>query len=465
VSTPAPVEDALAERSFLLVGMGVTNRAAARALVRRGRQVVLVDDGDAAALGSFAATLATEQPDASVEHVHAPAASALASLVGRVDAVVPTPGLPERHPLFEAAAAAGVAVLSEFDLAGAWDDRPVLAVTGTNGKTTVTTLVHEMLTASGRRSAAVGNTEVPLVAAIEEPSTEVFVVEASSFRLAHSRRFRPRVATWLNFAEDHLDVHLSVQAYHDAKARIWADQGPDDVAVANMDDPVVAAAVPRRPEGPRLVRYGLGTDHGRPELTEVGGELLGPDGASLVRTEELWSTLPHDRSNALAAAATALEGGADLVGVRAALRAFRGLAHRVQLVAEHAGVGWYDDSKATAPHATLAALAGFDSVVLVAGGRNKGLDLSSLGAAAERVRAVVGIGEAASDVVAAFPGTPGVVASSMGDAVQAAAELARAGDVVLLSPGCASFDWYGSYAERGDDFVDRVHALLAGATT
>lgn len=465
MSAPAPTEDALAERSFLLVGMGVTNRAAARALLRRGRQVVLVDDGDAAALGAFAATLTAELPEARVEHVHAPGASALASLVGRVDAVVPTPGLPERHPLFEAASAAGVAVLSEFDLAGAWDDRPVLAVTGTNGKTTVTTLVHEMLTASGRRSAAVGNTDVPLVAAIEDPSTEVFVVEASSFRLAHSRRFRPQVATWLNFAEDHLDVHLSVQAYHDAKARIWADQGPDDVAVANVDDPVVAAAVPRRAEGPRLVRYGLLAEHGRPELTEVDGELLGPDGASLVRTEELWSTLPHDRSNALAAAATALEGGADLVGVRAALRAFRGLAHRVQLVAEQGGVRWYDDSKATAPHATLAALAGFDSVVLVAGGRNKGLDLSSLGAAAERVRAVVGIGEAASDVVAAFPDAPGVVAPTMGHAVHAAAELARSGDVVLLSPGCASFDWYGSYAERGDDFVELVHTLLAGATT
>lgn len=463
-ATPSPTgPDTLAEASFLLVGMGVTNVAAARALLRRGRRVVLVDDGDPGRLGQLATSLAHDTGTDVPEHVHRPGPDELDRLVRAVDAVVPTPGLPERHTLFRAAEGAGVVVLSEFDLAGAWDTRPVLAVTGTNGKTTVTTLVHEMLTASGRRSAAVGNTEVPLVAAIDDPDTEVFVVEASSFRLAHSRTFRPEVATWLNFAEDHLDVHRSVEAYRSAKARIWADQGPDDVAVANVDDPVVAAAAPRRPDGPRLVRYGLGHEHGRPELTEIDGVLVGPDGEALVRSDELWSRLPHDRSNVLAAAATALEGGADPVGTRAAIRSFTGLAHRVQLVAVHRGLRWYDDSKATAPHATLAALAGFDSVVLIAGGRNKGLDLSSLGAAAARVRGVVGIGEAGPEVVAALPGVPGTLAGSMAQAVEQARDLARPGDVVLLSPGCASFDWYGSYAERGDDFAACVLALVQGA--
>jgi len=134
----------------------------------------------------------------------------------------------------------------------------------------------------------------------------------------------------------------------------------------------------------------------------------------------------------------------------------------VQLVADHAGVRWYDDSKATAPHATIAAVGGFDSVVLVAGGRNKGLDLASLGAVADRVTAVVGIGEAGPDVLAAFPSHPGLLAESMEAAVRGAAELATPGDVVLLSPGCASFDWYGSYAERGDDFVSQVRSLVLG---
>ena len=147
------------------------------------------------------------------------------------------------------------------------------------------------------------------------------------------------------------------------------------------------------------------------------------------------------------------------------MRSFRGLPHRVELVGERDGVRYYDDSKATAPHATLAAIRGFASVVLVAGGRNKGLDLQALADAADRVTAVVGIGEAGPDVVRAFPGRPARVSTSMADAVEAAADLARAGDVVLLSPGCASFDWYGSYAERGDDFAAHVRSLVLGEAT
>lgn len=450
----------LAEHRVWLHGMGVTNLAAARALLRRGHPVLVSDDGDPERLAAFADELAqhADTPDM-VEVVQPVGHDGIAGLVARADAVVPTPGLPESHPLFEVAARNGLPVLSEFDLAGAWDDRPVLAITGTNGKTTVTTLVDAMLNASGRSSAAVGNTEVPLVAAIEDPSTEVFVVEASSFRLAQSRRFRPRVGTWLNFAEDHLDVHRSVDAYRLAKARIWADQGPDDVAVANADDPVVVGALRTGVRAPRSVTFGL---RAAADYREHDGVLHGPDGVELARTAELWSSLPHDRCNVLAAAATALHGGADLHGVRNAIAQFRGLSHRVQFVGEHGGVRWFDDSKATAPHATLAALGGFDSVVLIAGGRNKGLDLSVLGTAVARVRAVVGIGEAGPDVLAAFAGRPGVQADSMDDAVRAAAGMAEAGDVVLLSPGCASFDWYRSYGERGDDFVARVRATVLG---
>jgi UDP-N-acetylmuramoylalanine--D-glutamate ligase len=392
-------------------------------------------------------------------HLHAPDRAALDQVLGQVDAVLPTPGLDERHPLFVAAEAAGVAVLSEFDLADAWDDRPVLAITGTNGKTTVTTLVDAMLDASGVRSAAVGNTEVPLVAALDDPATQVFVVEASSFRLAHSRRFRPQVGTWLNFAEDHLDVHRTLDDYRDAKARIWADQRSGDTAVVNADDPVVAGLAPSGHDGPRIVRYGLGAEVEALDYTLRDGVLQGPDGLELVAVEELWSPLPHDRSNALAAAATALAGGASVHGVRSALRSFGGLSHRVQLVAELGGVRFYDDSKATAPHATLSAIGGFESVVLIAGGRNKGLDLSVLGVGTPQVRAAVGIGEAADEVVAAFEGRPTTTASTMRQAVRAAAELARDGDVVVLSPACASFDWYRSYAERGDDFAAEVRAL------
>lgn len=467
VSAASPRRE-LTERRLLVHGLGVTNAAVARAAVRHGLEVVLSDDREPAGASSLAAEL-------DAELVLGPTPEELESLVAVVDAVVPAPGLPEAHPLFAVAAERGRPVLSEFDLAAAWDDRPVIAITGTNGKTTVTTLVRLMLERSGLRAAAVGNLETPLVAAISDPDIDVFVVEASSFRLAHSRYFAPRVGLWLNFAPDHLDVHRSLDDYRLAKARIWADQGPGDVAVVNADDPVVDAAGDDRVAqardlgvpGPAVVRFGsTSSAGGRPvEFHQDGDALVGPSDSGgaptvLARVEDLHRSLPHDRSNALAAAAAALGGGATLDGVRAALKEFGGLAHRVELVGEAAGVRWFDDSKATAPHATLAALRGFDSVVLVAGGRNKGLDLSALHDGVEHVRAVVGIGESGAEVLAAFPDRPGVLAQSMSEAVLAAADLATPGDVVLLSPGCASFDWYASYSERGDDFAHHVRSLV-----
>jgi UDP-N-acetylmuramoylalanine--D-glutamate ligase len=334
-----------------------------------------------------------------------------------------------------------------------------VAITGTDGKTTVTELTRSMLEASGRRAVAVGNTEVPLIAAIEDPTIDVFVVEASSFRLLHSGRYAPDVGTWLNLAPDHLDNHASLAAYTAAKARIWADQRPDQVAIGNADDPVVASHLATARA--RQVTFGLtpAADH-----HQEGDRLVLADGSTLATVDELHRAFPHDVANALAAAASAIHGGGTTEGARAALLAFRGLPHRVSLVGEAGGVRWYDDSKATAPHATRAAVRGFESVVLIAGGRNKGLDLRALAEEVVRVRAVVAIGEAGPEVAAAFDGLrPVREAASMDDAVAAAASLARRGDAVLLSPACASFDWYGSYAERGDDFVRAVREHLAAA--
>jgi UDP-N-acetylmuramoylalanine--D-glutamate ligase len=436
----------------LLVGFAITNQAVARALRARGGEVVAVDDHPTDAVVAAAES-------AGVELVVAPDAPTVAALVRGCDAVVPSPLVPDGHPALAAAAAAGVPVLSEFDLAGAWDDRPLVAITGTDGKTTVTTLVTEMLGASGLRALAAGNTEVPLVAAIERPDVDVFVVEASSFRLGRTRHFRPQVATWLNFAPDHLDVHASLGAYEAAKARIWAELGPEGTAVANADDPVVMRNVP---PGRRTVTFATGEAADRADYRLAAGALVAPSGEVIVSRDELWRDLPHDVANALAAAATALAGGGTLEGVRATLRTFAGLPHRVALVAEHGGVRWYDDSKATTPHATVAAVRGFDSVVLVAGGRNKGLDLGPLAAVAPRLRAVVAMGEAAEEVAAVLGGVVPVrvVTTGMDDVVATAAGLARAGDVVLLSPGCASFDWFSSYHERGEAFVAAVQRLV-----
>ncbi|MEA2704004.1 MAG: UDP-N-acetylmuramoylalanine--D-glutamate ligase [Actinomycetota bacterium] len=437
----------MAERA-LVIGLGVAGASAARRLAQRGWSVTILEDRPSEASRSRAELLGDAV--AVVE-----GASDVEALVAGADVVVPSPGVPIGHPAIQRALATGTRVWTEFELAARWSEVPMVAITGTNGKTTVTTLVEAMLRASGRRTVAAGNTDVPLVDAIEE-DLDVIVVEASSFRLEFTETFRPAVAVWLNLAEDHLDWHPSMEAYAAAKARIWAAQGPDDVAIVNAEDPVVLAASASAPS--RVVTFGLTTG----DWHVADGQLVRPDGSSLLAVADLWRALPHDCTNALAAAAAALAAGADDDGVRAALRDFRGLPHRLALVGDDGEVRYYDDSKATDPHATVAALRSFESAVLIAGGRNKGLDLSVLAEEVAHVRAVVAIGESAPEIEAAFTGlVPVSTATSMDAAVAAARAAARPGDAVVLSPGCASFDWYRNYGERGDDFARAVREVLA----
>ena len=437
----------------LVVGMGRSGEAVAGHLLAHGWRVIAVDDAPGAAGRERARALGVEL----VEH---PAPDELRRLVESVDLVATSPGVPVRHPVFLAAAEQDVPVLGEIELAWRDLDRPVVAVTGTNGKTTVTTLIARMLVESGVAAIAAGNIGLPLSAAVGR-EVDVVVAEVSSFQLQFVDGFRPHVAVWLNLAADHLDWHPDVDAYVAAKARIWERQGDDDVAVVNADDPVVMAAAGSAPG--RVVTFGLVGVGGSPMWTVVDGALCGPDGP-LVGLDELPRARGHDVANALAAAAAASAAGATVDGIRAALVGFEGLPHRLELVGEAGGVSWYDDSKATNPHAAAAAVAGFESVVLIAGGRNKGLDLGALAAGAPRIRAVVAIGDAAGEVAAAFDGLrPVRTALSMDEAVLLAAAAARPGDAVLLAPGCASFDWYDSYARRGDDFARAVRSLLEDA--
>jgi UDP-N-acetylmuramoylalanine--D-glutamate ligase len=358
--------------------------------------------------------------------------------------------------VFALARAAGVGLESEIGLAADALGARLIAITGTNGKTTVTTMVADMLVASGVAAVAAGNVGLPLTSVLDR-RLDAVVLEVSSFQLTLSPRLHPHVGAWLNLAPDHMDWHGDAVAYAEAKRRVWANQSERDVAVANADDPIVMAAT----EGVRgrVVTFGL---HAA-DYAVVDGTLRTPEGDPLVDADDLWRALPHDVANALAASAAALAGGATLAGVRRALRSFRGLPHRLTLVGDARGVRWYDDSKATNPHAAVAAVRGFDSVVLIAGGQNKGLDLGAMAEVAAGVRAVVAIGAAAGEVEAAFAGlAPVTRAGSMREAVHAAAGLAERGDAVLLSPGCASFDWYRSYAERGDDFARAVADEIGG---
>lgn len=435
-------------RRVLLVGLGLANQAVATALLARGHDVTVADDRPSDPVREAAAT-------AGLALVEAPDEAALEAMVAAAGLVVAAPGLPDQHPAFGIARRLGVPTATELDLAGAWDRRPIVAVTGTNGKTTVTTLVTAMLREGGIACVDAGNNDLPLVTAIDDPAPEWFVVEASSFRLGRTHGWAPRVATWLNLAPDHLDVHATHADYEAAKARIWAAQAADDVAVGSLDDPVVARHL--RTAVARQVAWS--TSDPSADYHVAGGELVGPGGV-LLPVDGLPRALGHDVANALAAAATAEAAGCDREAVRRVLREATPLPHRVSPVATIDGVTWYDDSKATVPHATLAAVRGFGSVVLIAGGRNKGLDLSTLAEGADHVRAVVAIGESAGEVAAAFEGLrPVEVAGSMADAVAAAARLVQPGDAVLLSPACASFDWYPGYAARGDDFAAAVIAL------
>lgn len=438
-------------RSALVVGLGVTGRSVVRALVDRGIDVVVVDDHPNDAQRAAASSIG-------VPLVESPTAQELRELVADADAVLPSPGVPEGHVVFAIARELETQIMSEFDLARMWDDRPFVAVTGTDGKTTVTTLIAQMLVASGVRAVACGNLDVPYVEAIDDPDVDVFVVEASSFRLATTAHFTPTVAVWLNFAPDHLDSHESIASYERAKARVWADLDETiGLAIVNAEDPVVLAN-----RNPRVDTRTFAVDDVDADACVVDGELRLPDGTSLLRVDELPRRFPHDLSNALASSLAALRVGASLEGVRSVLRSFTGLPHRVQRIGRLDGVEWYDDSKATTPHAVLSAVRAFPSVVLVAGGRNKGLDLADLASAVPPVRAVVAIGEAADELSAAFEPVCPVesVSTSMDDAVAVAAALARPGDVVLLSPGCTSFDWFTSYGERGDAFTAAASALL-----
>lgn len=443
-------------KHVLVYGLAVAGQAVAHALHRRGVPFTAVDDRPSDGARSVASALG-------VDLVESPSQADLAALVRRCDLVIPAPGLPETHPVFDVAHTGDVEVCSEIEVAYRWEQerpggpRPFVAITGTDGKTTTTELTAAMVATAGRRTMAVGNTDTPLISVVDDDDLDVFVVEASSFRLAFTSRFRAEASAWLNLAEDHQNWHRSLDTYAAAKARLWQAVRPDDVVIGSAHDPIVRRyldTIPARRFTVGLTDADYRVDHGR---------LMTPRGA-VAEVNELARALPHDLTNGLTAAALTLETGlASVDDVARTLAVFTPPRHRIELVADHAGVRWFDDSKATTPHAALTAVAAFPSVVWIAGGRNKGLDLSVLTSGAAHLRGVVALGEAGPEVAAAFDGRcPVRLAPTMDDAVAAAAALARDGDVVLLSPACASYDAYQNYSERGDDFVRCVRDLTGG---
>jgi UDP-N-acetylmuramoylalanine--D-glutamate ligase len=438
-----------AEQTTLVFGLGVAGLAVANALHERGETLILADDEATKQHKDFARALNCEFIDATDE-------ISVVSVLKRITRLAPAPGISESHHVMATARQMGLTISSELELAYNIEElrtggpRPMLGITGTDGKTTTTLMTAAMLHAAGHKSLAVGNTETPLIAALNT-DTQVFAVECSSFRLANCENFRTRASAWLNLAPDHLDWHTNMESYTAAKAQMWAHTRAGDVAVAPVDDAQILHVA--HESTARTVTFGA--THG--DYHAQDGRLNSPHG-SIMNIADMKRAMPHDITNALAAAAISIESGlVEPSHVARALSEFDNAPHRIEYVETIDGVKWFNDSKATSPHASAVAIKSFQNIVLIAGGRNKGLDLHELSNHPQRVKAVVAIGDDAPEIEKAFDGVCRVVhGGSMQEAVHLARTLAVSGDVVLLSPACTSYDWYNNYMERGEDFMQCV---------
>jgi UDP-N-acetylmuramoylalanine--D-glutamate ligase len=433
-----------------VAGAARSGLAAAELLVRRGARVTLSDVRsdipEAAPLRQIGVDLELGG--------HQPATFAGADLI------VMSPGVPVEQPAVAAARSCGVPVIGEIELASRWLRGRVIAITGTKGKSTTTTLTGRMLETAGFQVAVGGNIGAPLSAQVQASTPEMLhVVETSSFQLEQIESFRPWIAVMLNFSPDHLDRHPSVEAYAAAKSRIFENQSASDWAVINADDPAVLEMATRARAAKR--RFSR-----RSQVVEgtalEGGWIVDRTAAGtvpLVPLDAIQLLGPHLVDDVMAAATVGVLAGAQPPALAEAVRGFRGLEHAMELVAEIEGVRFVNDSKATNVESALRSIESFDrGLVPILGGRFKGGDLGLLREPlARRARAVLAIGEARRLIHEALAGAVPVHGSpSLEAAVRSAFDLARPGGVVLLAPACASFDMFRDYAERGRRFKEEV---------
>jgi UDP-N-acetylmuramoylalanine--D-glutamate ligase len=439
----------------LVVGLGKTGLSCVRHLRRLGRRVTAVDSRPSP---PALAAVCEEFPEVRVTLGGFPRQA----FQGVADIVV-SPGVSLAEPAIAHALAARIPVCGDIELfARAVGATPVIAITGSNGKSTVTTMVADMLRMDGRRVAVGGNLGEPALSLLDGERPQVYVLELSSFQLETTDSLAPRVAALLNLSADHMDRYADLEEYARTKARIFAGRG---AMVLNRDDGRVAAMAM---EGREVVFYTLGV----PRAGEFGilpgchGDTLSFGETPIVAAEKLMVAGRHNVANGLAAMAIASRLGVGHQTMALALVEFRGLPHRCQLVAEAGGVRWIDDSKATNVGATVAAITGLGRdkrLILIAGGDGKGADFSALAQPlARHVRLALLMGRDAGRIAAVAEGAVEVVhADGMAEAVEIAFARAHPGDSVLLAPACASFDMYTSYEERGDAFAAQVRRVLA----
>jgi len=454
-----------------VVGLGRSGRAAARLLVRRGAAVTVTDRRPSAELAAPMAAL----KDGPVRYCvggHPTEAFQDAELI------VMSPGIAvENVEAVRAARDRGVPVIGELELASRFITAPVAAITGTNGKSTTTSLIGEILKQAGRRVFVGGNLGRPLCEAVLEPvEWDWIVAEVSSFQLETIQAFRPRVAVLLNVTPNHLDRYRTLDDYRAAKWRLFENQTAEDAAVINADDPIVlrhAGSVrARRIFFSRAPRPGAGLPAGQAGVyLEAGavvadGVTAGAARVEIIRRDEIPLPGSHNLENVLAASAAGLLCGCPADQIRNVVREFKGLAHRLEPVRKYNGVLYVNDSKATTVVALAKALESFpEPIVLIAGGRNKGAEFSLIrDLVSRRVKTAVLIGEARPTLRAAWNGAaPLIEAGSLEEAVRVAVQTASVGDVVLLSPACASFDMFRDFEDRGNRFKEIVNNLEGSA--
>jgi UDP-N-acetylmuramoylalanine--D-glutamate ligase len=471
-------------KRVLVVGMARSGQAAARWLAGLGARVTGTDIREDAVAGAALAEFEALSVDL-VTGSYPPLRD------GQYDLVLVSPGVPLTIPPVQAAAGLGIPVWSELELASRFVSEPIIAVTGTNGKTTTTALIGYIFQQAGRRTLVAGNIGIPLIQEVERArrqglGVDYWVIEVSSFQLERSFTFHPHIAVLLNLTPDHLDRHATLEEYGRVKMRVFANQDSGDFAVLNLDDPWVAANAGGLSSGecwfstrqapcpdaacsPHSFRPGVSPD----AAEDARG--MGVDGGNIVyRRQGAWQVLcpvedvripgRHNLANALAAASAALLAGIDPPLIARSLSTFPGVPHRLEPVAVIDGVRYVNDSKGTNPDSVLRALDSYrEPIILIAGGKPKGSDFSGLAAGiASRVKALILLGQAAPQIEQAVRAC-GYTAiwneDSLEGCVRTAARLADVGDLVLLSPACASWDMFRDYEERGDLFKQLVLKL------
>lgn len=438
----------------VVVGLGKTGASCLRYLSKRGVDVSATDSRRAppglAELGGLAQSLDLRLGGFDL------------SLLDDASQVLMSPGVSLQEPIARAARARGIEVLGDVELFARHVQAPVIGITGTNGKSTVTSMVARMAATAGRTVLAGGNLGVPALDLLEQPTPDLYVLELSSFQLETTSSLRLQAAVVLNVTADHMDRYASVADYAKAKARIYARAA---TMVLNADDPLVSAM--RAPggagESARTVTFSIERRDADFHLLRTGGRvLLARHGAGLMDMADMKISGLHNAANALAALALGDAVGLPIIKMIEALKSFPGLPHRSEWIADVAGVRYIDDSKGTNVGATIAAVEGMPGpLVMIAGGEGKGQDFAPLAEAFRgKVRHAVLIGKDAPALATVLDGVCGTeTVASMPEAVQAASRVARSGDTVLLSPACASLDMFRDYGHRGDVFAAAVRAL------